>query len=334
MPGDRDEPVPFPASLPDDEPIVRFLDGLGQVLARAGSMQPEQLKAAVEGVLKGHPLPPAVPGLSPGEQAAALMEQAWANPGPGTRMALDALRLDANNTDAWVYLGYDAGDELELALVFFTLALLAGHETLGDAMFEEHFGEFWQIEETQPYMRALEAVARTNWDLGEREGAAMYFAEMLNLNPADEQGARYPLLWVSFERGDHETVRQLLEAFSGDPMAPMTFARALLAFRVAGPDAPESHAALTAILLSQREAAEYLAGTRQLPSPDSPLADAMDESVMFVPMMVEAWEQTPGAREWLKHALEGPPAAVAPDAGPAIPKPSAKEKRSGPRSLD
>ena len=321
-------------SSPDDSfaidpenPVYRFLEGVSEVLLHAEEMDPQRLKQALTEVIARHPEPPRALGLSPTEQARALMDEAWDLPGEGTAMALDALRLDENCADAWVYLGYDAGDELELALVFFTIGLMAGFDSLGQAVFDEHAGEFWQIEETRPFMRALEAVARTNWDLGAPEVAATYFGEMIRLNPMDNQGARHGLLWLSLERGDVETATQVFLAYPEDESTAFLYGKALAAFIEDGdtPEAREERAAATA---SNRHLPAYLSHAAQLQPEFEPMfaPGSEGEALAMAPMMLGAFDQVPGAGEWIA-AGDAAPIVAAPPPAPA------KEKRSGPRSV-
>jgi tetratricopeptide (TPR) repeat protein len=312
--------------LDPNDPVFIFITGVAAVLEDADDLDPNELKRRIDDVVAAYPEPPRALGRTPQQQASEIMEAAWEDP-DGTRSALNALRLDNNCTDAWVYLGYDAGDELELAFVFFTLALMAGFATLGQEMFDEHAGEFWIVEETRPFMRALEAVARTNWDLGEDEAAATYFEEMLRLNPADSQGARYPLMWVSLERGDHDTVRGLLAEYADDDSAPFLYGAALVAFQEGG-DTSAARNALARAASANPHVVKYLTGT-PLPdfAPDSFQDGGEEEAVVFSALMVEGWTKTPGALDWLKQVTSN--AAPSP-----APKPPAKERRSGPRAIE
>ncbi|MBI2767025.1 MAG: hypothetical protein HYX53_14085 [Chloroflexi bacterium] len=317
-PPEADDP-----QIDPNDPVFLFISGVTEVLANADGLDPMELKVQIDAVVAQLPEPVRAFGRTPQEQALDVMEQAWDDEG-GTRSALAALRLDNNCTDAWVYLGYDAGEELELAFVFFTLALMAGFTTLGEQMFEQGVGDFWGIEETRPFMRALEGVARTNWDLGEKEAAATYFLEMLRLNPGDNQGARYPLLWVSLERGDHDTVHNLLREYDDDT-APFLYGAALLAFQEGG-DTPAARKALAKATAANPEVVKYLEGA-PLPElePETYEIGGEEEAIVFSAMMAEAWAQTPGAIDWLKQPRTG---AAAP------PPPPVKQKRSGPRAVD
>ena len=209
--------------------------------------------------------------------------------------------------------------------MFFTLGLMAGFETLGQAVFEEHAGNFWLIDETRPFMRALEAVARTNWDLGAADAAASYFAEMIRLNPMDNQGARHGLLWLSLERGDTETAEQVFLAYPEDESTAFTYGKALLAFMQEG-DTPAARVARGDAVASNGHLPAYLSHART-PEPEF---EAMfevgteSEAAAMAPMMLDAFDRVPGAGEWIAQGGSEPIAAP--------PAPS-KEKRSGPRAV-
>lgn len=58
-------------------------------------------------------------------------------------------------------------------------------------------GDFWGLIETRPYMRARFGLAMALWSCGQGEEAAAHGAELLRLNPDDNQGVRYLLLtWL------------------------------------------------------------------------------------------------------------------------------------------
>ncbi|MFN8506789.1 MAG: hypothetical protein U0547_04400 [Dehalococcoidia bacterium] len=319
-----------PNDIDRNNPVFRFLEGVSEVLMRSEEMEPTRLKRDLAEVIARHPEPPRALGLTAREQAQQMMDEAWGMPGEGTAMALDALRLDDNCADAWVYLGYDAGEELELALVFFTLGLMAGFETLGQEMFEQEAGNFWLIDETRPFMRALEAVARTNWDLGAADAAASYFAEMIRLNPMDNQGARHGLLWLSLERGDTETAEQVFLAYPEDESTAFTFGKALLAFMQEG-DTPAARVARGDAVASNPHLPALLARTRT-PEPDLELEPMFEvgtesEAVAMAPMMMDAFDRVPGAGAWIAEGGSEPIAAPPPPPAPS------KEKRSGPRAI-
>lgn len=317
VPPDDDQPL-----FDRNDPLFAFIEGMWQFLNRHEQLDPIVLRQEAETLLARHPAPEPRPGTTAREQAQDLVDEAWESDDRGPYLALDALKLDANCADAYVCLGHNMGAEPELALAMFALALLAGSSTLGAEMFERHAGEFWGIVETRPFMRALEGMARTTWEMGQHDVAMAYYHELLQLNPTDNQGARYPLLALALESANRDIAEGLLGAYAADTSAMWHYGRALDAFQRLG-DANESRAALATARSANPHVPPFLSGARSLPEdePDLHSRGEQSEAVVCADLLLDAWEATEGAIAWLR-GQSGPP-----------PAPS-KEKRQGPRVVD
>src|SRR5436190_1083977 len=89
--------------------------------------------------------------------------------------------------------------------------------------------------------RGPKRVARA---LGRRQEAIEHYADLLRLNPGDNQGVRYILLKALLETGDQERVKALLDSYPEDIAAVWMYGVALVAFREQG-DTRSTRAALT-----------------------------------------------------------------------------------------
>ncbi len=106
----------------------------------------------------------------------------------------EALCLDPGHTDAWVHLGNICLDEARLddALACYERGEAAAlARTIGDPGAYE--GPFWLDLDSRPYLRALHGKGCCYWQLGRIAEARRVFAQMLRLNPNDNQGARFLL---------------------------------------------------------------------------------------------------------------------------------------------
>ena len=332
------EPTGFdPAS-----PIARFIQGVldifyGPDAGRVAS-DPTYLRGAVDGLLDAT-RPPGAGERGP-EAARRLVESAWASEDEGAiEFALAALHASTDCVEAYVFLGFQAGDELQIAIPFFTLGLIAGYEELGAEAFQSLAGSFWSVPQTRPFMTALAALARANRDAGAIEVAALHYQEMLRLNPNDDQGARFEIMGILLEGQDHESVAALFQVYD-DGTAPFRWAATLDAFQQLG-DAEASRALLDAAQAANGHVAALLAETEPFPADISTAVEpgSLDEAVLVADLQLPAWQGTEGALAWLAARLLG--AAAAPGAPPAVgtlvePEklvaPS-KEKRSGPRQV-
>jgi len=123
------------------------------------------------------------------------MDHRWA----GWDLAADAyyreaLRLDPGHADAWVHLGnlrFDEGCLAEALNHYRRGQAAAEARTIGDPA--RYPGAFWGDVDSRPFMRALHGRALCLWRLGRPDEARRIFARMLELNPNDNQGARFLL---------------------------------------------------------------------------------------------------------------------------------------------
>jgi tetratricopeptide (TPR) repeat protein len=332
-PGSRmTEPAP-PPDFDANSPLAKVIVGIAEIFyAGEGESAPErhpaELKAAVEKLIETVvPAPPRVSLKPPEQLAQESVAAAWDALEAGAEnaedLALMALRYWPNCADAYTLLGISAGEQLEIAMPLFTLAVMAGADALGPGGFERFAGRFWEAPETRPFMGALGFLARANRDAGAIDAAAAHFIEMLNLNPNDDQGARYDLLALSLQIGRTEVAERIFKAFADDEGTAFAYAKALYYFQKGGDNDP-ARLALRAAQKANPIVAEYLIGTRkppeELPSLGEPGGEG--EAILYLDLMGTAWTATKDAIDWVrKHTVvtvKGPPV---------------KERRAGPREV-
>ena len=107
----------------------------------------------------------------------------------------EALCLDSGHADAWVHLGNICrGCRTRLTTRWRATSEARRRplaRTIGDPATYE--GPFWLDLDSRPYMRALHGKGCCFWRLGRTVEARRVFAQMLRLNPNDNQGARFLL---------------------------------------------------------------------------------------------------------------------------------------------
>jgi tetratricopeptide (TPR) repeat protein len=156
-------------------------------------------------------------------------------------------------------------------------------------------------------MRARFGLAQSLEDLGQLDEALPHYRELLRLNPGDNQGARYPFLNALLLAGRDDEAGALLRQFGDDPSAQWQYGHALWAFRREG-DCAASRQQLRAAFRSNRHVPGYLVGDTEWPAllPDSYAMGSREEAVICVDELGDAWEETPGALDWLEtHAPSG-----------------------------
>ncbi|MBN1812078.1 MAG: tetratricopeptide repeat protein [Anaerolineae bacterium] len=106
----------------------------------------------------------------------------------------EALRFDPGHADAWAHLGNRRFEEGRLteALAHYERGQAAAEaRTIGDPA--RYPNPFWLDLDSRPFMRALHGRGLCLWRLGRIAEARQVFAWMLDLNPNDNQGARFLL---------------------------------------------------------------------------------------------------------------------------------------------
>ena len=292
------------APLSADDPVMEFLEGIRELMFRDEPPGPVEMRAEVERLLAARPAPPRDISVTAAAQAQALADLAWEAGEEGAEMALDALRLDANCVDAFVYLGYDAGNETQLAILFFTLGMMAGADALGPEMFDRHAGEFYTIPETRPFLRAMEGVGHAALAVGAVEAATEYFEEMLRLDAEDHMDVRYALLAIALVSDNREMADALFATYEGD--SPVWhYGHALHAFRVHG-DRPLARRWLREALDQNPHVPGYVLGEK--PTPDDlaeePETGSDEEAMMCAADVAPLWHVTADALGWLRAGAE------------------------------
>lgn len=196
------------------------------------------------------------------EQAQDLIYQAYDHPSPEARVHLSkkALKLDSNQTDAYVILGEEA-TSYEKAIGYYLQGLQAAEREFGQAFFKENTGHFWGLIETRPYMRAKAGYADCLWGLGKKKEAIYQYQQMLTLNPNDNQGIRYILLQSYIDQKEYAKGKQIILQYQ-EYTANIVFNRVLIEFGEHGlsstipsliKKAKESNPHVTAYLLGKKK---------------------------------------------------------------------------------
>jgi tetratricopeptide (TPR) repeat protein len=245
-------------------------------------------------------------GVGTGLQAAQdLMYDAWQERDPAKRieMAQEALRISPDCADAYVLLAVEAIETAEEAIPVLREGVAAGERALGADFFEENAGYFWGLIETRPYMRARFSLAQALWDVGERHEAIEHAFELLRLNPGDNQGVRHVLMTWLLETGLDEQAKQVIDSYPDDDFAMTRYARALLEFRGKG-DNRQARKHLNSALAANPYVPDYLLGRERMPDILPAYMGIGDETeaIACTQLQRAAWEQTPGALDWLRRS--------------------------------
>ena len=219
------------------------------------------------------------------------------------RLAMDALKISQDCTDAYVMLAEEAAEMPERARDWYQRGVEAAERVLGPDVFTGDVGHFWGLIETRPYMRAREGLAECLFFLGEHDAAIEHYRDMLRLNPNDNQGIRYKLLGCLMEKRDVDAAEEVPGQFTGETTAVWLFTRTLAAFIRKGGGSEARHQVADAVKETPYAVA-YLLGRKRLPRtiPDYITMGDRSEAVAYVAEFGANWLDTPGALDWLRMA--------------------------------
>lgn len=153
-----------------------------------------------------------------------------------------ALKRDPNCLEAYEGLA-SIQISPETALKLYLKAIRAGRKRFNGSYMEEHKGHFWLMSETRPFMRCLMEAATVYNILLDFDHEIALLKEMLELNPNDNQGARYPLIIAYLRQGQTNECKKIISQFSIDDSTFMHLALFCIGL-IEQPDDPSTHSHL------------------------------------------------------------------------------------------
>ena len=215
------------------------------------------------------------------------------------KLLRQALAICPDCADAHLAMAYRERD-LQKMRPLFERAVEAGRKAISSETWEKGVGEFWRRIETRAFMRAKMGLGECLRAMNLPAEAAQQFEEMIRLNPADHQAARYRLVSTLLELNRQSELEELVEKFPDDQSALWTYARALVRFRKEG-DTNAARKELGDALDANGAVPQYLLKKKELPPtpPPSFRPGSEDEAVVSAMELLRPWEATPGAVYWL-----------------------------------
>jgi tetratricopeptide (TPR) repeat protein len=256
--------------------------------------------------------------LTPGEQAAYLANEAMNLTTFRSKalLARRALQLDPDCTSAYVSLA-ECAAELEQARDLYARGVAAAERRIDPKFIREHGGHFRDHPELEDYVIAKGGLARCLADLEHYDEAIELWFELVQLDPDDGEGIRRLLLPRLLQLGRDERAEELWRQYEDEPDPVWQYAGALAAYRREGSN-PEARQRLTQALARDPELADGLlrTGQEQAQPPeegdkyiDAPADGSFgpdevdDEEEESRYLLKTAWQDTPGAAEWLRSLL-------------------------------
>jgi tetratricopeptide (TPR) repeat protein len=241
--------------------------------------------------------------LTPQQQAEDLIYEAYELFPKNAEKALakieKALKLNPDCIEAYEWLANHAPD-LEMHLDCLQTGIEIGMEIFGGKYLEKNKGHFWGLTETRPFMRCLQQLADAYLLSGNNIADAVAILEMLlDMNPNDNQGARYQLLPALLELNEDKKFNEYDKLFKDEKSTFLLFNRALFAFKTKGKCVASDNKLKAAIAANKYVAKKLLSKSQPRTMADSYTWGDENEAKYYVIMAKRVWQKTTGALEWL-----------------------------------
>lgn len=272
---------------------------LQKLIEQAQPSSLEELQHLLNSLI-GSPLPE-IPedDLTPQDRAFDLVDEAWkSSAAKGASLAWQALELWPDCIPAYEYLSAVSKSKQQ-RIANIEKAVEIGQRLYGGEFRKKHTGHYWQITETRPYMRCLDALAQLNAEAGNLSKAIVIWEDIILLNSSDNMGVRQKLLPAFLRQADLKSYRQYRKNYPEDT-APMQFNDALADFMEKGATtsagkqlqrASKSSPFIVPLLLHQAPPAEL---------PDTYAFFSPEEAIIYAAETWTLWREIPGALLWLK----------------------------------
>lgn len=238
-------------------------------------------------------------------QAANLLDEAEGAPGPrAAELAREALELDPEYGEAYILLAEQTAETPEEARDLYEQAVRVSKSAMDRELAEDGAKEFDKLEESRTHLRALLGFGRASWLTGDTRQAIASLEEILRLSPHDPVRARLHLFNYLALEGTMEALGELLRRYWEETLAHWLYSRALWAFRRWG-EGRKSCAVLLAAVGRAPRVPDFLLGRKRVPETTrmSFRYGSNDEAAAYAAFAEEAWQETPGALEWLERNL-------------------------------
>lgn len=232
------------------------------------------------------------------------------DPVEALRLVHEALKLDPDCTEAQHLMVSLAPMDLDSRIRLMRETVDKAERNMGESFIRENTGHFWRTLSTRPYMRAKRELAELLSAAGRLTDAIAVFEQMLELNPHDNLGTRFPLLGLYLATDQPERANSLIARFPDEEriLGSVAWARVLERWLSGGPDNAEAEAALEKARKVNPFAERYVSGARPMPeeSPQYYRPGEESDAQMCALELAPAWELHPEFREWLRGRTLGP----------------------------
>jgi hypothetical protein len=189
-------------------------------------------------------------------------------------------------------------EDFEKQKELYEKAIETGKRFLGEEFFKENKGYFWGLIETRPYIRAMVGYADILWILGEKEKSISVHSEILDYNPNDNTGSRYPLISHLLYFGKLKDVKELLEKFKDDDSIHWNYSYALYFFLKG--EKVLANKNLQIAIEKNPHFGNYLFNLKELPEniPQYASVGSEEEAIEYLMLSMLTWHRYKPAIDW------------------------------------
>lgn len=236
------------------------------------------------------------------EMQAAIKKIEKAGSASGKRkiqLAKEALELSKDCAEAYMILAEEA-EEIQDSIELVEKAVAAGERIV--AKFGGHIepANYWNIDISRPFVKALKALAEYKEEHGRFDEAIVILQRLLDFDPSDRRQIRTCLASCLFEAERFVELEQLLSECEKMDAAEICFTKALYLFKTSG-RTELSKKAFENALQCNPHVLFYLAAWADLPEelPETLFCGEESEAIAYVMLYGHQWLEVEGAFDYM-----------------------------------
>jgi hypothetical protein len=213
------------------------------------------------------------------------------------KLAKKALEISPDVIEAYNIIA-EQTEDYEKQKELYEKAIGIGKKFFGEEFFKENKGHFWGLVETRPYIRAMVGYADVLWILDEKEKSISVHLEILDYNPDDNTGSRYPLISHLLYYRKLKDVKELLEKFKDDDSIHWNYSYALYFFLKG--EKVLANKSLDIAIKKNPHFGDYLFNLKNLPEqyPQYSSPGSEEEAIVYLFWSMEIWNRYKPAIDW------------------------------------
>ncbi|EAQ81375.1 tetratricopeptide repeat protein [Blastopirellula marina] len=207
-----------------------------------------------------------------------------------------ALQEDPTHIESNVLLA-ESVHETSHKIELFRQAVEFGEAQFADLL-ETAVGQFWEISETRPLMRAKTGLANSLAADGQANEAIAQMLDILRLNSNDNQGVRYQIIPLLLSQHREKEAVEILDCYP-EETGNWLYLKAQIEFRREGRNGQSADKAIAAAIEFNPHVIELLIAGPPPTMPERYTLGSAEEAAILIEGQMESWSETEGFIEWM-----------------------------------